>query len=99
MDRHELSPADLSGRGLRAVGSNQRLSERELEVLCLLRHGFSCPGVGLKLGITPRTVRAHLKAIKVKLAAATAAHCVARGFEQGLLVASQACGHAAGDCQ
>jgi hypothetical protein len=32
-----------------------------------------------------RTARAHVAAIKEKLAAATAAQCVARGYELGLL--------------
>ena len=61
------------------------LSARELEVLRLLCSGFSCPEIGRKLAITPRTARAHVTALRRKLDAATAAQCVARGFERGLL--------------
>lgn len=61
------------------------LSARELEVLWLLRDGFSCSEIGVRLSISPRTAWAHLGALKRKLSAATAAHCVARGFERKLL--------------
>jgi LuxR family transcriptional activator of conjugal transfer of Ti plasmids len=61
------------------------LSARELEVLSLLCRGFSCPEIGRKLAITARTARAHVTALRRKLDAATAAQCVARGFERGLL--------------
>jgi hypothetical protein len=61
-------------------------------VLCLLRDGLSYEGIGRKLAITERTARAHVAAIKEKLDAATAAQCVARGFEWGLLQTSPAGG-------
>ena len=68
-----------------ARGLFQPLSAREFEVLALLREGFSCSEISVRLGISPRTAWAHLGALKRKLAAATAAHCVARGFERKLL--------------
>lgn len=61
------------------------LSHRELEVLFLLRDGLSYQEVGSQLAMSERTARAHVAAIKVKLDAATAAQCVARGFELGIL--------------
>jgi len=64
---------------------SEPLSAREYEVLWLLRDGFSCSEIGVRLAISPRTAWAHLGAIKRKLNAATAAHCVARGFERKLL--------------
>jgi DNA-binding CsgD family transcriptional regulator len=68
-----------------ACGLSEPLSARELEVLWLLRDGFSCSEISIKLAISPRTAWAHLAALKRKLSAATAAHCVARGFERDLL--------------
>jgi len=49
-----------------------------------VRHGHP-RGRSRRLTISERTARAHVAAIKEKLGAATAAQCVARGFERGLL--------------
>lgn len=62
-----------------------RLTPREIEVLQLLRKGMSNPDIGRILGITPRTAKAHVAAILVKLAAQDRAEAVARGFERGVL--------------
>lgn len=72
-------------RRLAAAQAGGPLSQRELEVLELLRDGLSYQEVGRALAMAERTARAHVAAIKEKLAAATAAQCVARGFELGLL--------------
>jgi DNA-binding NarL/FixJ family response regulator len=75
---------------LSAGGSENGLSPRELEVLVMLRDGFTHETIAARLVITDRTVRAHLTAIKTKLNAASAAQCVARGYELGLLAPSAA---------
>jgi DNA-binding NarL/FixJ family response regulator len=72
-------------RRLAAADRGGPLSPRELEVLALLRDGLSYQEVGRSLHMAERTARAHVAAIKEKLAAATAAQCVARGYELGLL--------------
>jgi DNA-binding NarL/FixJ family response regulator len=72
-------------RRLAAADRGGPLSPRELEVLALLRDGLSYQEVGKSLDMAERTARAHVAAIKEKLAAATAAQCVARGYELGLL--------------
>jgi DNA-binding NarL/FixJ family response regulator len=72
-------------RRLAAAHRGGPLSPRELEVLALLRDGLSYQEVGRALDMAERTARAHVAAIKEKLAAATAAQCVARGYELGLL--------------
>ena len=72
-------------RRLAAAHRGGPLSPRELEVLALLRDGLSYQEVGRSLAMAERTARAHVAAIKEKLAAATAAQCVARGYELGLL--------------
>lgn len=61
------------------------LTPREIEVLQLLRKGMSNPDIGFFLGITPRTAKAHVAAIMLKLGAQDRAEAVAKGFEQRLL--------------
>lgn len=63
------------------------LSPRELEVLNLVRQGFTNPEIGRLLEISERTAKAHVAALLVKLEAADRAEAVARGFERGLLKA------------
>jgi DNA-binding NarL/FixJ family response regulator len=65
--------------------SSGPLSQRELEVLGLIRQGFSNDEIGRLLGISERTVRAHVTAILAALGAADRAQAVARGFDLGLL--------------
>ena len=72
-------------RRLAAAEKGAPLSPREFYVLGHLRDGLSYQEIGRKLSISERTARAHVAAIKEKLDAATAAQCVARGFERGLL--------------
>lgn len=61
------------------------LTDRELEVLMLLRKGLSNPEIGRLLCITERTVKGHVTAILKKMDATDRAGAVARGFELGLL--------------
>jgi DNA-binding NarL/FixJ family response regulator len=61
------------------------LTRRELEVLGLLRQGFTNAEIGNLLGFSERTARAHVGAIKEKLHCAHRAEAVAKGFELGLL--------------
>jgi two-component system NarL family response regulator len=61
------------------------LTAREMEVLELLREGLTYAEIGQRLGVAQRTARAHVAAVKEKLAAANNAQAVARGFERGLL--------------
>ena len=65
--------------------ARELLSQRELEVLGLIRQGFSNDEIGRLLGISERTVRAHVTAILAALGAVDRAQAVARGFELGLL--------------
>lgn len=61
------------------------LSHRELEVLGLIRQGFSNDEIASFLGISERTARAHVSAILESLGATDRAHAVALGFELGIL--------------
>lgn len=77
-------------RRLAAREKGGPLSPREMEVLLLLRDGLAEKEICRRLSIADRTVRAHVAAIKEKLAASSTAHCVTRGFERGLLATGQA---------
>lgn len=61
------------------------LTPRELEVLGLLRQGFTNAEIGNLLGFSERTARAHVGAIKDKLKCSHRAEAVAKGYELGLL--------------
>jgi len=63
------------------------VSRREMEVLGLVRQGFTNAEIGRLLGISERTAKAHVGALLAKLQAADRAEAVARGFERGLLKA------------
>jgi len=73
----QRQPGDAAGNGL--------LTPRELEVLGLLRQGFTNAEIGNLIGFSERTARAHVGAIKEKLHCAHRAEAVAKGFELGLL--------------
>lgn len=62
------------------------LSARELEVLRHLGRGLSNQELGLVLGISPETVKSHIKAIFQKLDATDRAEAIARAYELRLLV-------------
>ena len=76
-------------RRMAAADKGSPLSHREVEVLVHLRDGLSYQDIGRRMAIAERTARAHVAAIKEKLAAATAAQCVSRGYELGILRRSQ----------
>jgi DNA-binding CsgD family transcriptional regulator len=44
-----------------------KLSHRQNQVLSLLADGLTDDEIGLRLGISPRTARAHVEALKHKL--------------------------------
>jgi DNA-binding NarL/FixJ family response regulator len=72
---------------LAAEKDHGQLSRREVEVLHLVRKGFTNDEIGKLLGISERTARAHVSALKEKLDASDRAALVARGFESGILKA------------
>jgi DNA-binding NarL/FixJ family response regulator len=72
-------------RVLAADSQRSCLSRRELEVLGLVRQGFTNSDIGRVLAISEHTAKAHVASLLVKLEAADRAEAVARGFERGLL--------------
>ncbi len=61
------------------------LARRELQVLGMVSEEVADDDIGARLGITERTVRAHVVSAKEKLGAANTTHAVALCFTRGLL--------------
>ena len=61
------------------------LTERELEVLQAASHGERNKEIAVRLGITERTVKAHLQSIYQKFGVDSRAAAVAVGAQKGLL--------------
>jgi len=72
-------------RRLAEVDDHSQLSRREVEVLSLVRQGFTNAEIGRLLGVSERTARFHVEVIMRKLDASDRAAAVARGFETGVL--------------
>jgi DNA-binding NarL/FixJ family response regulator len=64
---------------------DERLSERELEVLHLVADGLGNKGVGRALAISEQTVKAHLKSIFAKLGVADRTHAVTVALRRGII--------------
>lgn len=72
-------------RNAAELGQINRLTPREHETLDLLRRGLSNKDIGLVLGVTENTAKAHVKSLFLKLNVADRAEAVAAAFERGLL--------------
>ena len=66
-------------------GRSARLSPRERDVVGGLAVGESTEQIGLMLGMSPHTVRTHLRNIMRKLEANTRAHAVAIAIGDGAI--------------
>jgi DNA-binding CsgD family transcriptional regulator len=64
---------------------NSALSAREKEVLLSIARGHTNQEVADQLGMSPETVKTHVRHILYKLKAANRTHAVALGFARGLL--------------
>ena len=67
--------AAIIGHGRRS--RCERLSGKERLVLAELARGNSTEEIGVELGVSPHTVRTHVKNLMRKLGARTRAHAVA----------------------
>jgi len=61
------------------------LTNRELEILALVALGHSAKEVGIRCGITYRTVQSHLDSMRLKLRANNKTHMVAIAMASDLL--------------
>jgi DNA-binding CsgD family transcriptional regulator len=55
------------------------LTKRENEILDMVAQGMTNKQIGTQLGISWRTIKNHMKKIRVKLGAKNSAHAVAIG--------------------
>ena len=79
-----MVPASIASV-LRESLSRPELSSRELQVLRQMAAGDSNKEIGQKLNITEHTVKAHVKAILVKLEAVGRTEAIAIAMKRGLL--------------
>lgn len=68
----------LAPRSQTPPSSLDALSDRQIECLHLAAKGLSSPGIGEKIGISPRTVDEHLAAACEALGVRTRIQAVAR---------------------
>jgi DNA-binding NarL/FixJ family response regulator len=61
------------------------LTQREIDVLCLLADGLQHEEIGRRLGISSETVRTHLRKASDRLGAATRTQAVATALRLGLI--------------
>ena len=81
-----LAPVPVDPESTRSAPTTQtQLSVREHDVLELVAQGLSDNQIGREAGISPYTVKSHLKSVYCKLAARNRAHAVALGVSTGLL--------------
>ena len=79
-----------SGKPPGAQAVVERLTQRELEVLRLAARGHTNRAIGLKLGISDRTVQGHLANIFGKLGVATRTEAVLLALKQGWITLDEA---------
>ena len=75
-----LDPALAKTNGVRG-----NLTQREIDVLCLLAEGLQHEEIGRRLGISSETVRTHLRKACGRLGAATRTQAVATALRLGLI--------------
>jgi LuxR family transcriptional regulator len=60
------------------------LTRREIEVLRMVARGHTSQDIGIKLAITPRTVKFHMDSARTKMSAANRQEAVALAVKAGL---------------
>jgi NarL family two-component system response regulator YdfI len=81
----EILARVLSPRPAAPLPADSTLTERELEVLQAAARGERNKEIAYKLGITERTVKAHLASIYQKLSVDSRAAAVAVAAQKGML--------------
>jgi len=79
------APVGVGATASPAPGSDHTLSDREYEVLAAVADGLRNKEIADELGITERTVKAHLASIFNKLGATSRAESIAKAMSAGIL--------------
>lgn len=77
--------AEESNGSIRIVRSDCRVTDRETEILRCIRDGKTNRDIATTLGLSPFTVKNHIKNITKKMGVANRSHAVARAFSMGIL--------------
>lgn len=83
---HPIDPVMRDATQAAPVGGG--LTDRELEVLGLMREGFTNTDIGRLIGASTRTAKAHVAAIIEKLQVVDRTQAVARAYDLGLFRAT-----------
>ncbi len=78
---HEIGVAPPRGPTATTRSNPAQLTDRQLEVLSLLREGETNAAIGARLHVSPRTVEHHVSTILTKLGVASRAQAVARSSD------------------
>ncbi len=80
-----LSPPKFSAQPQQSIADTADLTDRELEVLTAVAGGARSKEIAYALGITERTVKAHLSNIYRKLGVDSRAAAVSEAMQRGIL--------------
>jgi PAS domain S-box-containing protein len=80
-----VEPGAPPSHGSQAAAPGTPLTARELQVLGLLALGHTREEIAEQLGISPETVRNHLRGAREKLGARTRAQAIALALSRGLI--------------
>jgi LuxR family transcriptional regulator, activator of conjugal transfer of Ti plasmids len=81
---HEVFMRAVVERGLPSRLRGAALTKREIQVLKMVSRGLTAEDIGIKLDITPRTVRFHVDAARTKMGAANREEAIALAVKGGL---------------
>ncbi|BCJ72028.1 hypothetical protein CS0771_15720 [Catellatospora sp. IY07-71] len=83
---HRLVAAALDERLHAAAAGPPALTERQRQVVALLREGLTIQAMARRLGLSPRTVGKHLERVYRRLGTSDRLTTVLRAQQQGLLL-------------
>ena len=86
--RNEETPPRANAQSTRC--EPPRLTARECELLLLIAAGSSNAGIAARTGLSPHTVRAHLRSIARKLGVRNRAHAVSAAVQSGQIALDRA---------
>ena len=72
------SPSHMDHLSHDEFAQQQRLTQREIDIVSLIAAGQSNKAIAIELGVAPETIKTHLKRIFLKLSAHTRAEAVVR---------------------
>jgi LuxR family maltose regulon positive regulatory protein len=87
LSKDEIQRTVADGR-VRAPAGKQTLTDREQSIIEFIARGQSNKQIARTLGVTPETIKTHVKRIFIKLSAETRAQAVVRAQSLGILRSS-----------